>query len=138
VSGAKLRIKRMGVMTTRQVLNWMTEFIDTLYTRLVTATNTVLLIIYALYKSLGYIKPSQSSLVVSWQRIYNRLSFNFSVHNIFKSHAKFLSCHIVSIIRLPSPEAFSVQFLCLHAHILAVWCLETHLTQMSKSKSHCD
>jgi hypothetical protein len=53
----------------RRVLDWI-------YWHLIylTTSNTALSLIYTLYKSLGHAKPSQSSLVVSWQRIYNSLS----------------------------------------------------------------
>jgi hypothetical protein len=59
-----------GVRDYRQVLDWMIGFTDTLCT----PNNMVLLLIYTLYKSLGHTKTSRSSLVVSWQWIYNSLT----------------------------------------------------------------
>jgi hypothetical protein len=60
----------------RLVLDWMIGFIDTLneYIQHRTPGNTVLSLFYTLYSSPLYTHyGSQSSLVVSWQRIYNSL-----------------------------------------------------------------
>jgi hypothetical protein len=56
----------------RRGLDWMIWFIN-LYTHLVTIIITILLI-STLHVSLGQAKCSQSSLVVTWQRIYNSVT----------------------------------------------------------------
>jgi hypothetical protein len=63
---------------------------------------TAIWLIYALYKSLGQAKSSQSSLVVSWQRIYNILTVttaNISLHFTgWLSTENWTRCHLHSII----------------------------------------
>jgi hypothetical protein len=78
---------------------------------LVTTSNTALSLIYTLYKALGLTTFSQSSIVVSWQRIYNSLTITAAHYKVFFCTASSLSCHFFWIIRLPSPEIVSSLFL---------------------------
>jgi hypothetical protein len=58
-----------------RVFDWMIGFIDTLYKVLGSTGNYSAIAIYTLYSSsLHTHQGSQSSLVVSWQRIYNSLT----------------------------------------------------------------
>jgi hypothetical protein len=100
------------------VLNWMIGFIDALYTQHGTTGSRALSVIYTLYTSqLHTHYDSQSSLVVSWQRIFKSLTVtsNHTWSLLFKPNS-FLAI-IVS----------SIQFLCSQAHIPAGWRLDTRL-----------
>jgi hypothetical protein len=123
------------VVTIRRVLVWMIGFINTLYIQLGTTGNTAPLLISSLYSSLLHMhKGSQSSLVVSWQWIYNSLTVTAT--NV---RSPFLSCHFFSVTfycRLSVPcckcqlwSSTQFWFLCSQAHILAGWNLKTQQQQ---------
>jgi hypothetical protein len=66
-------------------------FINTFFYNLSYSQSIImLLLIYLLHKSLGYTKSSQSSLVISWQRIYNSLT-------VTTAHAR-SSFHMLSLL----------------------------------------
>jgi hypothetical protein len=67
---------------------------------------TALSFIYTRYKSLGYFKSSQSSLVVSWQRIYNSRTVTAAHYDevLFAQTNSFLAISSQSFCQLPTPE----------------------------------
>jgi hypothetical protein len=86
-----------------------------------TTGNTALSLIYTLHSSpLHTHQGSQSSLVVSWQRIYNSLTVISDHTWSLLFTAWFPSCYY-------SATANSIQFLCSQAHILAGWRLNSTL-----------
>jgi hypothetical protein len=96
-------IPRLGglCVTYRRVLDWINRFSDTLYTHLGTTGNTALLLIYTLYSSpLHAHYGSQSSLVISWQRIYNSLTLTSAHYEVFSQSNSFLAF----ILQLPIPK----------------------------------
>jgi hypothetical protein len=112
-------------VTYRRVLNWTIGFIDNSELQAI----TVLSLIYTLRSSpLHMHYGSQSSLVVSWQRIYNR-------HCHFKSHVKSSFHSLIPFLPLFCSCQFrrldSIQFLCSQAHTTAGWHIETRLTSLN-------
>jgi hypothetical protein len=85
-----------------RILNWMIGFVDTLYTVLRTTVNTALSLIYTLYNPpLHTDWSSQSSLVISWQQIYEAtLSFQITREVFFLQPNSFLAI----ILQLPTPK----------------------------------
>jgi hypothetical protein len=106
------------------VLDSIIWFIYTLYIQIVTTNITALSLIYTLYKSLGHAKSSQSSIVVSWQGIYNSLTVTAAHYEVFFAKPNSFLAIILptansgdslnSLLQMPTPEINSVL-------ILAAW-----------------
>jgi hypothetical protein len=89
-------------MTYRRVSDWMIGFIDTVYIQLVTIINYSSIAISTLYISLLHYCP-QSSLVVSWQRIHNRLTVTAAHYEVFVAQPNsFLAISSQLFCRLPT------------------------------------
>jgi hypothetical protein len=72
---------------------------------------------------------SQSSLVISWQRIYDSLPVTAARYEVFFAQPNsFLAISSQLFFQLPNPELTSILFLCSQSHTLADWRLETQLT----------
>jgi hypothetical protein len=61
-------------VTYRWGIDWISDLLTAYRHHSEIHVITTLPLIYTLYSSLGHTKSSRSSLVVSWQRIYNSLS----------------------------------------------------------------
>jgi hypothetical protein len=116
-------------VTYRRVLDWI---YCTLYTQLGSTgnTSTALFLIYTLYSlPLHTHYDSQSSLVISWQRIYKNLSLQITHEVLFSQPNSFLA--IILQLPIPKTRLDSIQFPCSQAHILEVWRLGRRLTLLS-------
>jgi hypothetical protein len=70
-------------VTYRQVLDWISDLLTAYTHHSELHVITALVLISTLYKSLGHAKSSQSSLVVSWQRIYISLTVTAVHYEVF-------------------------------------------------------
>jgi hypothetical protein len=94
-----------------------------------TTSNTVLSLIYTLYKSLGHAKSSQSSLVVSWQWIHNSLTVTAARYEVFFAQSNSFLAIILpttnsgvslsSLLQLTTPELNS-NFSCVRSSLYSL------------------
>jgi hypothetical protein len=83
---------------------WMTGFIDTLFTQLGTAGKySAIAILHTFSSPLHTHWGSQSSQAVSWQRIYNSLSLQIT-HEVFAQSNSFF-CHFFAVISKIRPNS---------------------------------
>jgi hypothetical protein len=89
----------------RQGMDWILGLLTTVTHHTELRVITALTLISALYKSLGQAKSSQSSLVVSWQRIYNNLTVT-TAHTMLCFHSRTSNSQLLTI-SLPSLFSYS-------------------------------
>jgi hypothetical protein len=121
----------LGCVTIRQGFGLDNGIYWHLMHSLLTTSITALSLIYTLYKSLGDLKFSQSSLVVSWQRMYNSLTVTAEHYEVFFAQPiSFLAISSELFWKLSTPETLNSR---LTAHLEL-----RNSTDYLSQKSHCD